>query len=198
MTKRARSLRRLLSEPLSFRDLQALGKEIDEGSDRSVAIISAARLQNALEQLILTALPCKGGTSREELYSRDGPLSSFYAATILAAALDLIDEQTKRQLNIVRNIRNAFAHAAKPIGFRTPEVLVECHKLIVPTATNRPIQSGRSAIYRVHMAQRECDAKLCGRSPETHRDCLVWSWSSPQALAPPAPSMKVMAPSLRR
>src|SRR5580704_19143533 len=50
----------------------------------------------------------------------------------VANAVGLITDETRSSLEVIRRIRNAFAHAMVPISFKTREVLNACSLLTVP------------------------------------------------------------------
>lgn len=56
-------------------------------------------------------------------------MSSFSPKIYLAYAMNIIDDSVLHDLNIIRRVRNAFAHAPKPISFSTNEVKHEILKL---------------------------------------------------------------------
>jgi hypothetical protein len=58
-------------------------------------------------------------------------------------ALGIIGTQIRADLNCVRDIRNAFAHARRAIRFDTPEVAAACESLRNPTGT-RPLRKNAS------------------------------------------------------
>jgi hypothetical protein len=109
-------------------DWKGWAEEVSSGSDRSMAILAGANIEGDLVQLIFTELRIPE-VRREELVSRDGPLSSFYAVICMAYAIDVIGEDDAKDLHVVRQIRNAFAHARKPIAFETPALAEEVDKL---------------------------------------------------------------------
>jgi hypothetical protein len=51
----------------------------------------------------------------------------------MAFVLGLIGPETRKDLDYVREIRNAFAHAKNIISFDTPEVVTVCARLKFPT-----------------------------------------------------------------
>jgi hypothetical protein len=62
-----------------------------------------------------------------------GPLSTFSNKILMGHALRIYDENTRCNLDIVRNIRNAFAHSKRPINFDHDLVIKELKK------TNSPV-----------------------------------------------------------
>jgi hypothetical protein len=109
-------------------------KELREGTDRAVAIVGALYVQDALNGLIVVHLARTDETTMGELYNRDGPLHSFGTATLLAYAMGLIEQSTKTRLDTIRRVRNAFAHAFRPITFETPAIADACRGLLYKPA----------------------------------------------------------------
>jgi hypothetical protein len=62
----------------------------------------------------------------------NGPFSTFDQKITAAFAFRIFDEATKDNLKIVKNIRNAFAHAKKLIDFNHELVVAELNKIQVP------------------------------------------------------------------
>lgn len=83
--------------------------EFKNESDRAAVILGAAQLDLHLYELLSLVLrPC---TSRsDDLLDGDGPLGTFSSRITLAHRLGLIDDEFCRALNLIRRIRNAFAH----------------------------------------------------------------------------------------
>ncbi len=80
--------------------------------------------------------------------TRDGrALTTFSNKIYLAHAMGLIDEITRADLNIIRNIRNIFAHAMGHVSFANPEIQQECNKLKTDAVYKKPYlgsdQSGK-------------------------------------------------------
>jgi hypothetical protein len=65
----------------------------------------------------------------DPLFERDGALSTFYGNIHLAFALDLINQAVRDDLEIIRRVRNQFAHSVLPLTFQTAEISLEIHKL---------------------------------------------------------------------
>jgi len=56
------------------------------------------------------------------LFSSRGPGNSLENKIFLASALRITAEKTSRDLNLMRQIRNEFAHDMNAIGFETPHI----------------------------------------------------------------------------
>lgn len=112
-------------------EIEVLLKEYDFAKihDRSVAIMAAADVEHALElALVNQFVPLSNGRFKE-LFERDGPLTSFSAKIKIASAMGLFGDGIRAELNRIRDIRNAFAHARRPILFSTRRIADECQKL---------------------------------------------------------------------
>lgn len=104
-------------------------EELQKGTDRAVAILGALYAHDAINSLLLTHMVRRDEPTIKDLTRRDGTLYSFGSATMLAYALGLIDEKTRERLDIIRKVRNAFAHAMRPISFGTTSIADACRTL---------------------------------------------------------------------
>lgn len=77
-------------------------------TDRGAAVLGPAYIETLLEAVIMAFLRNTPSTAR--LTEPTGPLSTFAAKSNLAHALGLIHDDTYHDLNLIRDIRNAFAH----------------------------------------------------------------------------------------
>jgi hypothetical protein len=78
--------------------------------ERSAVIVGAAQLDNVLEQYLLTVLQPQPG-SGDKLFGSNGPLRDTYAKINFAYRLGIINTDVERALQLVRRIRNDFAHS---------------------------------------------------------------------------------------
>lgn len=98
---------------------EALSKE----SDRGVVLISASFLEEALEALLRARFSIrhpKSKSSIKPLFDFFGPLSTFSAKVKICYAMDLIGKWMYGDLDIVRKLRNEFAHSAGVARFDLP------------------------------------------------------------------------------
>lgn len=80
--------------------------------ERAAVVLGAARLDVALERLLKKLMhPNPGGS--DNLFDSQCPLGSFSAKIALAYRLGIIDRNFEHALQMVRKIRNAFAHSIK-------------------------------------------------------------------------------------
>src|SRR5215213_7884431 len=79
-----------------------------EGSERSAVIVAVAQLDTVLEQFFMAVL--QPGDD-ERLFDWNGVLGTTSSRIIMADRLGIIDADVKRALDLVRKIRNDFAHS---------------------------------------------------------------------------------------
>jgi hypothetical protein len=90
-----------------------------EERGRGAVLVGVARVDAALEHLlqaVMTPAPAKG----DGLFLPDRPLGSIGAKVALASRLGLVDASVERALNVLRKLRNAFAHSAESASLADP------------------------------------------------------------------------------
>ena len=103
-----------------------------EKNDRGAAILLATNVENALQIALLRMFKTRKDQARG-LFGSNSPLGTFANKIQMAYALDIFGDETKANLDIIRTVRNAFAHAKIPIKFETPQVKNACAHLHIPT-----------------------------------------------------------------
>ena len=131
-------------------------------------MLGALCVQDVLNSLILSRLERRDTDTAEELTSRDGPLYSFASAILLAYGMGLIEKEVKTRLDTIRRVRNAFAHAYRPVSFKTTSIADACHSLRKPrTAHPDGIDKG-SAARHDYLAAVFSECGKMARSSEKH------------------------------
>jgi len=97
-------------------------------TDRGVALMSAAYLENSLE-FLLKKYFIKNISSKDDPFNKYGFLSSFSSKIDLTYMLGLISYKTKQELNQIRKMRNTFAHSADFIDFDKQSLSDKCDNL---------------------------------------------------------------------
>jgi hypothetical protein len=122
-----RDLREYAKGDLSSDYLRAFEEELYGQNDRATAILYAALVDNALVRLISKQM-------REDLNSNDRRelFETLDRKISLAYALKLIGPISRSDLDLVRFMRNQFAHSRRPIRFSIPEVGAVCAALQFP------------------------------------------------------------------
>lgn len=123
-----KKLARRMPEPA---DIKAFSKEVrQEKNDRGAAMLICSFLDQCLKVAILRALPNEAAALK--LFEDRGVLYDFSAKISMAQALGLYGDVTRRNLDVLRNVRNIFAHSIVALNFQTPEVAQACDLLTLP------------------------------------------------------------------
>jgi len=112
----------------------ALIEEIEEQTDRGVAIVGAAWVEETMTTAIESFLHADN-KAWGRMFSGNGPLSTFSAKIDLCSLLGLISTTIKSDLHIIREIRNEFAHQIvhrfenTKLSFVSPHISDKCNAL---------------------------------------------------------------------
>ena len=113
--------------------------EFSKESDRAAVILCASMLENALEDYLLARLVPNPASSDSLFDGPIAPLSTFSSKIDFAIRLGIISDQFARDLNIIRRIRNEFAHNISGCSFndaaarsRVKELMRSWKHLAVP------------------------------------------------------------------
>jgi hypothetical protein len=130
----------------------ALLSELQNVSDRVAAISAAAFLDDTLGAALLARFVTMGVTWKDRLFSSENaPFGLFYSKTVAGYALGLFGPNTYAELNIIRKIRNEFAHTATPLQFSDALIIALCAKLnaqpVEGLGTLLPMETGPKVDY---------------------------------------------------
>jgi DNA-binding MltR family transcriptional regulator len=122
-------------------------------SDRGCVIFGAAILDDCLEALLRAVFRQDEATVKNvinPLFEGYAPLASFSARTAVAFALCLIPKDIKEKLDILRKMRNDFAHESGPMSFDDPSVDGRIQSLVgdlgVPDLDKYPVKRMRNRL----------------------------------------------------
>ena len=101
---------------------------------RGACLILAANVETALDTAIEQLLRLD---NESRLLEDEDFYSAFARKIELGYALRIYGKKTRANLTYMRHVRNAFAHAKRPLTFDTPEVKAVCD-LFVPLAVLPP------------------------------------------------------------
>ena len=90
-----------------------------EERGRGAVLVGVARVDAALEHL-LQAVLAPATAKNDGLFLPDRPLGSIGAKVALASRMGLIDTGVERALNVLRKLRNAFAHSTESASLADP------------------------------------------------------------------------------
>jgi len=104
------------------------------------AILVAAQLEHDLLTLLRRQMPKLSGKTDQRLFEFPGPLSSFSGKIAVAYGLGLIPQSVHLDLDVIRAVRNRFAHSENKLSLRSPEIVKELSKAKGWTKTARPVE----------------------------------------------------------
>jgi DNA-binding MltR family transcriptional regulator len=108
-------------------------EELQIQTDRGIAIVAAAVVEDALEHLIHCRLVAVSNTRLDSLFGRMKPLSTFSAKIELGLTLGLYDDNLRSVLDMIRDVRNEFAHEFQTKSFSDPPVAKLVAKARMPS-----------------------------------------------------------------
>ncbi len=100
------------------------------------AVLGAAVVEYALETLLKLRFKHHDDEAWQRVIDGVGPLRDFHTKIVTGFALGVFDEEVRANLNLVRDIRNVFAHSRTYLRFD--------HPILENALTSaRPIRSGK-------------------------------------------------------
>jgi hypothetical protein len=120
--KATKFFRERLKKVLRFRET------LTPETDRGCALMAAAHLDNELETLLRAAWVADDKCLDETL-GQSKPLGTFASRIDVAYLAGLIGDRARRDLHLIRRIRNDFGHNPEPITFETESIARRCSEL---------------------------------------------------------------------
>jgi hypothetical protein len=154
--KKVKALKALSSAKANQTHHADFQKELDAiGNDRGYCLLVVSTLENNLDEVIDRHIVDFNKEDYDAFFDGNGAAGSLSRKIALLQAFKVIGPITRRNLNIVREIRNAFAHGKIPITFETPEVKALCEELrlinpLDPAERNPDNQIGPASRDRFH------------------------------------------------
>ena len=116
------------------RDANELLDDIGNESDRSAITILAAVIEDALTlELAKLMRKFEDDNDFNEMFGPNGPLGTFSSKIRLSYALKIVDRQSRDQLGVIRELRNAAAHSQRPISFEVVQIQNVCLRMFAET-----------------------------------------------------------------
>jgi hypothetical protein len=94
-------------------------------SDRASAILAASHLEVAVEWVLRAYLVA--GKPTDDMFDSNGPLATFSGKVKTAHAVGLMQSSVLHDLDLIRKIRNHFAHTVEAISFDEDPVKTWCN-----------------------------------------------------------------------
>ena len=149
---------------LTYDDLPAVETELYGTNDRARGVLLAAVTENALTIFVRHALREEiNSDDRRLLFDQNGPLGTFSTKILVAYAFKLFGPDTRHDLDLIRLLRNQFAHSRKSFTFEAPVVARVCDHLRSPDAAGAFIPHG----YLNSVPQVELSAASDKKHPRT-------------------------------
>lgn len=103
-------------------------KALSTESDRGCALFAAAYLDVSLGQLLRCCM-VQNKKVDEELFKGQAPLSTFSARIKMAYYMGLLSQSERADLEIMRSVRNEFAHHPEYLDFEVQSIRDRCGNL---------------------------------------------------------------------
>jgi hypothetical protein len=121
----ASALKKLLKAKPTPDDVKRALKELDTDGPRGTVVLGHALIEDAMRSAIAFQARPLEEEEYNQLFRWIGPLSSMSAMTRVAHAFKIIGTKTRDDLDRLRELRNAFAHAQVILTFESEAVLTE-------------------------------------------------------------------------
>jgi hypothetical protein len=122
-------LRDLSRAKLTTEEQSLLSGEFFSAPPISAAILGAVMVEHELDACLRRRFTRISDEDWGEMLEDNGPLRSLHSKIILGHALHIYGDATRDNLNILRSIRNAFAHSKKLINFDHELIAAELRKI---------------------------------------------------------------------
>jgi DNA-binding MltR family transcriptional regulator len=133
-----------------LRDMTDIAMEfrgsLSDETDRGCALMAAEYISNQLGELLRAYFVDDEKACNSALDDPNGSLSALSARIEFAYLLGLIGPIARPELDLIRKIRNDFAHAYKPLLFTETKIADRCRELRAYTVF--PEQSPRANFVR--------------------------------------------------
>lgn len=105
--------------------------QIQKDSDRAAGIVAAAIVEQRLAEFLQSRFPETKLAERLtlKLFNSTSPLGSFSAKIDAAYLFGYISEDAQSDLQVIKEIRNRFAHSLDIDSFERPEIKSRCENL---------------------------------------------------------------------
>lgn len=93
------------------------------------ALVVAGLVEDEIEKLLMTAGRSISNKQAKEIFGGMGPLHNFSGKIEIAYLFELIDQSVRDDLQIIKSIRNKFAHTTRYVFFESPHIDQDCRRL---------------------------------------------------------------------
>jgi hypothetical protein len=110
-------------------DFVSILSEMEQGDNRTTAIVAAALVENNLALAIMARLRGLTDIDQKRIFENRGILSDFSLKIEAGYLLNIYGHLVREDLDKIRQIRNQFAHHLEIRDFDHPEVAGKCDSL---------------------------------------------------------------------
>lgn len=178
-------LKELVNQGLLPLDVDKQIAHLRRESDRAALILLGAVVEDFLLEKLKERMPDLNRDEQARLFGFEGPCGSFSNKLRIGHALGLFSRSTRRKLEVVKELRNAAAHAHGEINFDTPAVREAMVGFVTP-AYREPVSKLPALVLR-RLFERICadailviaDDRLTDFNPDNALRRLV-DWATKQ------------------
>lgn len=123
-------------------------------SDRACIILASAEMEARLE-LLFSKFLITNSNLKKELFSFTGPLGSFSSRIKMAFALNLIDKDFYKLLDLFRSIRNKIVHKGVHTSLEDADIEGLCKEFLSYFTTSRKFNSWVFSNENLSIMQRQ-------------------------------------------
>lgn len=118
---------------LTGEEKQALHAVAESGDQQPIvtAILGCVLVEHELDVLLRAKLKKRDDETWRSLTDERGPFRSFSTKITMGHALGIYDDKIRNDLDLVRTIRNAFAHSRKLLDFNDPLIVAELSRSLL-------------------------------------------------------------------
>ena len=140
-------------------DLVAIERELNTAGSRTTAVVWASVVQEQVRRTIIHGMRSDlSNTIRGAIIDHDRPLGTFSAQNLAGYAFNMFGRKTFHDLEIIRELRNVFAHSRKALKFSTKEVSRVCATLQIPDLLVARVPP--SLLIRANKAKKKIDRRV--------------------------------------
>lgn len=121
---------------LRAKRLFEIRSELEKESDRGCALVAAAYLENQLTELLEGFFITQSKKASSALFGFNGPVGTFSSKIKICFSLGLIPKEIHNGLDVLRKIRNEFAHLHEPLSFDTESMAQRALELLPESVEN--------------------------------------------------------------
>ena len=156
------ALSRLTRQKYVLSTSEALVNELNTATDRTFAIIESGLVEDALGAVIARSFSTLPQTDIARLFDDPGPLSTFANKILMGCAINVIDKTQRFDLALIRELRNAFAHAIVGLSFVDKAISDACMLLKLADVSRLPLHQ-RTPRWRFTLSCSILQLQLSGQ-----------------------------------